>query len=169
MDRAAEVRSRGALALGRGVGRLSQLLGRGSGTMIGGRTALRLAPGALATVARGRTTALVTGTNGKSTVTALVAAAMGAGAPVACNSTGANMTDGIVTALDADRTSPLAALEVDEVYLRAVVAATGPRALVVLNAYREYTRGVSLASTLQHWRTVAADAQRGLHGDHQRG
>jgi UDP-N-acetylmuramyl tripeptide synthase len=155
VDRAAQVRSRAALAVGRGAGRLSQVLGRGSGTMIGGRTALRLAPGALAAVARGRTTALVTGTNGKSTVTALVAAAMGAGGPVACNSTGANMPDGIVTALDADRTSPMAALEVDEVYLDAVVTATRPRALVVLNAYREYTRGVSLASTLQHWRTVA--------------
>jgi UDP-N-acetylmuramyl tripeptide synthase len=123
--------------------------------MIGGRTALRLAPGALAAVSRGRTTALVTGTNGKSTVTALVAAALGAGGTVACNSTGANMPDGIVTALDADRGSHMAALEVDEVYLEPVVGATGPAAIVVLNAYREYTRGVSLASTLEHWRTVA--------------
>lgn len=152
----AELRSRAGLAVGRAAGWLSQSLGRGSGTMIGGRAALRLAPGALATVARGRRTALVTGTNGKSTVTALVAAALGAGGQVATNSTGANMPDGIVTALDADRTSPLAALEVDEVYLEAVVRATRPEALVVLNAFREYTRGVSLATTLDHWRGVAA-------------
>ncbi len=66
------------------------------------------------------------------------------------------MTDGIVTALSADRTSPVAALEVDEVYLRSVVEGTRPAALVVLNSSREYTRGVSLASTLEHWRRTAA-------------
>lgn len=155
MDGASDLRSRAALAFGRGAGRLSQALGRGSGTMIGGRTALRLAPGALASVARDRRTVLVTGTNGKSTVTALVAAALRASGSVVSNTTGANMPDGIVTALDADRTSPMAAIEVDEVYLAHVVAATRPEALVVLNAYREYTRGVSLASTLDHWRVVA--------------
>jgi UDP-N-acetylmuramyl tripeptide synthase len=124
--------------------------------MIGGRLALRLDPRVLAAVAGGRRPVLVTGTNGKSTVTAMVTAALSAGAPVVTNSTGANMPDGIVTALTADRTSPLAALEVDEVYLRAVVDATAPRVVIGLNAYREYTRGVSLAATLAHWRQAAA-------------
>jgi UDP-N-acetylmuramyl tripeptide synthase len=110
----------------------------------------------LATVAGGRRPVLVTGTNGKSTVTALVAAALSAGGPVVTNSTGANMPDGIVTALAADRSSPLAAIEVDEVYLRAVVDATTPSAVIALNAFREYTRGVSLAATLAHWRAAAA-------------
>lgn len=153
---AGALRSRVGLAVGRSAGRLSQALGRGSGTMIGGRAALRIAPGALATVSRGRRSALVTGTNGKSTVTALVAAALGSEGEVATNATGANMPDGIVTALDADRASALAAIEVDEVYLDAVVRATRPRSLVVLNAYREYTRGVSLSATLDHWRAVSA-------------
>ena len=150
------LRSTAALAAGRAAVALSQALGKGSGTMIGGRLALRLDPGALATVAGGRRPVLVTGTNGKSTVTALVAAALSAGAPVVSNSTGANMPDGIVTSLAADRASPLAALEVDEVYLRAVVDATAPRVVVALNAFREYTRGVSLAATLTHWREAAA-------------
>jgi UDP-N-acetylmuramyl tripeptide synthase len=132
------------------------VLGRGSGTVIGGRVALRLAPAALAETAGGRRTVLVTGTNGKSTVTALVAAALGAGGSVVSNTTGANMPDGIVLSVAADRTSLLAALEVDEVYLGPVSAATAPRAVVVLNAFREYTRGVSLARTLEHWRSVAA-------------
>jgi UDP-N-acetylmuramyl tripeptide synthase len=123
--------------------------------MIGGRLALRLDPRVLATVCSGRRPVLVTGTNGKSTVTALVAAALSEGGPVVTNSTGANMPDGIVTALAADRSSPLAAIEVDEVYLRAVVDATAPRAVVALNAFREYTRGVSLAATLAHWRAAA--------------
>lgn len=149
------LRSAAALTAGRAAGALSQALGRGSGTMIGGRLALRLDPQVLATVAGGRRPVLVTGTNGKSTVTALVAAALSAGGPVVTNSTGANMPDGIVTALTADRTSPLAALEVDEVYVGPVVDATAPRVLAALNAFREYTRGVSLAATLAHWRDTA--------------
>jgi UDP-N-acetylmuramyl tripeptide synthase len=149
------LRSTAALTAGRAAGTLSQALGRGSGTMIGGRLALRLDPLVLATVAGGRRPVLVTGTNGKSTVTALVAAALSAGGRVVTNSTGANMPDGIVTALTADRTSPRAALEVDEVYLTPVVAATAPRVVVALNAFREYTRGVSLAATLAHWRDAA--------------
>ncbi len=150
------LRSRLALGAGRAAGSLSQALGRGSGSMIGGRLALRLDPAVLASVTADRRSVLVTGTNGKSTVTALVAAALGAGNQVVTNATGANMTDGIVTALAADRRSPVAALEVDEVYLRSVVEGTRPAALVVLNSSREYTRGVSLASTLEHWRRTAA-------------
>ena len=45
------LRAAAALAAGRAAGSLSQALGRGSGTMIGGRLALRLDPGVLATVA----------------------------------------------------------------------------------------------------------------------
>jgi UDP-N-acetylmuramyl tripeptide synthase len=129
--------------------------------MIGGRLALRLDPAVLATVARGRRSVLVTGTNGKSTVTALVAAALSAAGAVVTNSTGANMPDGIVTALAADRTSRLAVIEVDEVYLGPVIDATGPEVVVALNAFREYTRGVSLAATLAHWRAAAARMPRG--------
>lgn len=151
------VRARLALGAGRAAGWLSQALGKGSGSMIGGRLALRLDPGVLRAVAGERRSVLVTGTNGKSTVTALVAAALDAGEAVVSNSTGANMTDGVVTALAADRDSPLAALEVDEVYLQQVARGTRPKALLVLNSSREYTRGVSLASTLEHWRSTAAE------------
>jgi len=150
------LRARLALATGRSAGRLSQTLGKGSGSMIGGRLALRVDPQVLRAVAGERRSILVTGTNGKSTVTALVAAAITPGGAVVSNTTGANMTDGIVTALSADRTSGLAALEVDEVYLEPVARGTRPKAVVVLNSSREYTRGVSLKSTLEHWRRTAA-------------
>ena len=150
------LRARAALASGRAAGRLSQVLGRGSGSMIGGRLALRVDPEVLRAVAGDRRTVVVTGTNGKSTVTALVAAALSPGGAVVSNSTGANMTDGIVTAMAADRTSGLAAIECDEVYLGPVARGTRPKAVVVLNSSREYTRGVSLKSTLEHWRRTAA-------------
>ena len=150
------LRARAALATGRAAGRLSQALGRGSGSMIGGRLALRVDPEVLRAVAGDRRTVVVTGTNGKSTVTALVAAALSPGGAVVSNTTGANMTDGIVTAMAADRTSGLAAIECDEVYLGPVARGTRPKAVVVLNSSREYTRGVSLRSTLEHWRRTAA-------------
>ncbi len=150
------LRARAALATGRAAGRLSQALGRGSGSMIGGRLALRVDPEVLRAVAGDRRTVVVTGTNGKSTVTALVAAALSPGGAVVSNTTGANMTDGIVTAMAADRTSELAAIECDEVYLGPVARGTRPKAVVVLNSSREYTRGVSLRSTLEHWRRTAA-------------
>ena len=129
----------------------SRALGKGKGEIIGGRYALRVAPSLLSTMASGRTSVLVTGTNGKSTVTALVAAALGVAGPVASNRTGANMPDGIVTSLKEDRTSQLAAIEVDEAYLRPVVEGTSPRAVIALNLSREYTRGVSLTRTIDHW------------------
>ena len=133
----------------------SRALGKGKGEIIGGRYALKVAPTLLETMATGRTSVLVTGTNGKSTVTALVAAALSVGGAVASNRTGANMPDGIVTSLKEDRVSELAAIEVDEAYLRDVVEATKPRAVIVLNLTREYTRGVSLARIVEHWQGAA--------------
>lgn len=148
-------RQHAAVAVSRAASLTSRAMGRGKGEIIGGRMALRVAPTLLATLAHSRTNVLVTGTNGKSTTTALVDAALSALGPVVSNRTGANMPDGIVTALDLDRASRLAALEVDEAYLGEVVRDTDPAVLVVLNLYREYTRGVSLEKTLTHWRDVA--------------
>jgi lipid II isoglutaminyl synthase (glutamine-hydrolysing) len=149
-------RESSGIALARVASTTSRALGRGKGEIIGGRVALQVAPSLLASLAAGRTCVLVTGTNGKSTTTALVDAALSASGPVVSNRTGANMPDGIVTALDRDRESWLAALEVDEAYLGPVVRDTAPAVLVVLNLYREYTRGVSLGRTLAHWREVAS-------------
>lgn len=148
-------RERGAMILADAASLASRALGKGKGEIIGGRYALRVAPSLLETMAAGRRSALVTGTNGKSTVTALVAAALAPSGAVVSNRTGANMPDGIVTVLKADRTSELAAIEVDEAYLRPVVAATHPRVLIVLNLSREYTRGVSLPRIIDHWRGAA--------------
>jgi UDP-N-acetylmuramyl tripeptide synthase len=75
---------------------------------------------------------------------------------VVTNDTGANMPDGIVTALASTTvTGGTSVFEVDEVYLDRVVDATEPRVLVVLNCVREYTRGISLDATLDHWRAAA--------------
>lgn len=123
-----------ALGAGRLAGELSRRLGRGSGVVVRGRVTLAVDPDALRRLAAGRRTVVVTGTNGKSTTTRLVAAALGG--DVATNSSGANMAPGVVTALD-DSDSATAVLEIDELHVPAVMQATKPVAVVTLNLTRD--------------------------------
>src|SRR5699024_5758758 len=109
-------RGRAASALARLATRASRLTGRGSGGMIGGLVALKVDPGLMRQLAAGRRSVLVTGTNGKSTTTRMAAAALGTVDAVATNANGDNMDAGIVSALNADRDAPLAAIEVDELH-----------------------------------------------------
>ena len=130
------VRTRVAIHAARLAARLSRAAGRAGG-VIGGRVALALDPGVLTELARPRTTVLVTGTNGKTTTTAVVAAALGVLGPVASNRSGANMPDGLVAALADQPSAPYAALEVDEAHLAAVLAVTAPAVVVLLNLSRD--------------------------------
>ena len=65
--------------------------------MVGGRVGLAVDHGLLARLAAGRPVALVSGTNGKTTTTKLLAVALGG--PVVTNATGSNMPAGHVAAL----------------------------------------------------------------------
>ena len=123
-----------ALGAGRLAGELSRRLGRGSGQVVRGRVALAVAPDALRRLASGRRTVVVTGTNGKSTTTRLLTAALGG--EVATNSSGANMAPGILTALD-DSSSPVAVLETDELHVPSVIRQTSPEVVVTLNLTRD--------------------------------
>jgi lipid II isoglutaminyl synthase (glutamine-hydrolysing) len=150
------LRLRLALAAGRAAGELSRLLGRGSGVVVRGRVALALDPSALQRLAVGRRSVVVTGTNGKSTTTRLIAAALGG--QVATNSSGANMGPGIVTALD-DSASPVAVLETDELHVPSVVRQVEPEVLVTLNLTRDQLdRTHEVSRTAQVW--AAAIARR---------
>lgn len=126
-----------AIGAGRLVRALSRALRLGAGGVAGGRLTLALAPDALARLARGRRVVLVTGTNGKTTTSHLIAAALRTAGPVVHNSTGANMPDGVAAALAQDRGAPYAVLEVDELYLGAVADAVRPDVLVLLNLTRD--------------------------------
>lgn len=122
----------------------------GSGSVIAGRVALALCPDVLARLARGRTSVVVTGTNGKTTTSHLVAAALGGRGPVAHNAAGSNMTDGAVAALiDAPR-ARLAVLEVDELHLGPVLDAVEPDVLVLLNLSRDQLDRVSEVRATAH-------------------
>ena len=121
------MRARLATTLGGAAGTMSRLAGRGDGSVIGGVIGLRLEPELLALLSVGRQIVLVTGTNGKTTTTRLITAALGAlGQDVASNAFGANMEAGLAAALGKAPDAPLAVLEVDERYLPAVIKATKP-------------------------------------------
>lgn len=130
-------RSRAALAAGSAARWASRVTGRGAGAMIGGLVALKLDPSILRQLGVGRRTALVTGTNGKSTTTRMLAAALSTTGPVATNSEGANMDAGLVAALATARGAPVAALEVDEMHVPHVADALHPAVIVLLNLSRD--------------------------------
>src|SRR5947207_15322402 len=92
-------RTRTAITLGSLASSLSRLLGRGRGSVIGGRVLLAVDPHALDRLAAGHRTALVSGTNGKTTTTRLLRAALATTGPVLTNLRGANMAPGLVAAL----------------------------------------------------------------------
>ena len=117
---------------------LSRLFGRGSGTVIGGRAGLAMDKHLLSTLAQGRHVALVSGTNGKTTTTRLLVAAVRAGGlSVATNATGSNMPAGHVAALIGTGESDAAVLEVDESYLGQLMEETHPAVVLLLNLSRD--------------------------------
>jgi lipid II isoglutaminyl synthase (glutamine-hydrolysing) len=116
---------------------VSRRLGWGGGSVIGGRAILVVDRRALDRLAAGRTVALVSGTNGKTTTTSLLRAALATAGPVATNVLGANLPPGLAAALAASPPGVPAALEVDEAWLSRVVASTSPRAVALLNLSRD--------------------------------
>lgn len=126
---------------------LSRLLGR-DGTALPGAMALKFDPNAIKKVrARLEGAILVTGTNGKTTTTRILSEiAREAGFQVITNSLGANMRQGIATAL-LDRLPELrnakkaqkaiGVIEVDEATLPKVIEDLDPDAVVVTNFFRD--------------------------------
>ena len=85
--------------------------------VIGGLVAAKIDPQIMGRLAAGKRTAIVTGTNGKSTTTRMTAAAMAELGEVATQADGANMDAGIIATLTLSRTAPFCALEVDELHV----------------------------------------------------
>src|SRR5690606_39488480 len=96
---------------------LSRATGRGDGSVIGGRIALKVEPNLLAELARGRRIALISATNGKTTTTRLIAAALREIGEIATNEHGANMPTGHITALANNPKALIGVLETDEKYM----------------------------------------------------
>jgi len=134
---------------------LSRLLGRGDGTVIGGRISLLVDPEALARLGAGRWVSLVSGTNGKTTTTRLLTAALGLRGPVVTNPQGSNLPAGLVAGLARSQPGAAAALEVDEAWLGVAAAALRPATLTLLNLTRDQLDRVAEVRRLaDRWRTV---------------
>src|SRR4051812_29839472 len=151
------VRTRAATAAGRATAALSRRLGRGNGSVIGGRVLMAIDPDALARLATGHRAALVSGTNGKTTTTRMLAAAVATAGPVVTNVRGANMPPGLAAALsDGDAGAP-AILEVDEAWLPAAAKAVHPEVTVLLNLSRDQLdRNNEVRTLSRSWREAVA-------------
>jgi UDP-N-acetylmuramyl tripeptide synthase len=131
-----------AKALARMVRAASRRLGRSGGTTAPGRLLLKLSPTGLARMARGldRGAVLVSATNGKTTTSAMIAAALAAdGRPVVHNRAGSNMSWGVATALLDAGADPgqIGLFEVDEAWLPQVADAVKPKLYLLANLFRD--------------------------------
>jgi lipid II isoglutaminyl synthase (glutamine-hydrolysing) len=154
------MRARVATTVGGMAAAASRLAGRGDGSVIGGNISLRLEPDLLSLLAAGRQVVLVTGTNGKTTTTKLITAALAPlGGRIASNIYGANMEAGLTSALSRAPDAQVAVLETDEKYIPAMVAATKPTVVVLLNLSRDQMdRAAEIWLLARKWREALAKA-----------
>src|SRR6202042_789979 len=157
------MRARGATTGGGAAAPGSRLAGKGDGSDLGGVISLRLAPDLLSLLAAGRQVVLVTGTNGKTTTTKLITAALAPlGGEIASNIYGANMEAGLTSALSRAPDARVAVLETDEKYIPSMVRATSPRVVTLLNLSRDQMdRAAEIWLLARRWRAAlgAADCR----------
>ena len=146
-----------AITAGRAAGWLSRVTGRGQGATISGRVMNAIAPDLLTELGADQHVALVSATNGKTTTTRLLAAAVGAdGRPYVSNSTGANLTSGIAPTLARASGPGTAVLEVDERVVARVVDPLRAELLVLGNLSRDQLdRYGEVHAVGDAWRAVA--------------
>jgi lipid II isoglutaminyl synthase (glutamine-hydrolysing) len=154
------MRARVATTVGGAAATVSRLAGKGDGSVIGGVISLRLAPDLLSLLAVGRQVVLVTGTNGKTTTTKLITAALAPlGGEIASNIYGANMEAGLTSALTRAPGARVAVLETDEKYIPAMVRATSPKVVVLLNLSRDQMdRAAEIWLLARRWREALGNA-----------
>ncbi|HKA04351.1 MAG TPA: MurT ligase domain-containing protein [Acidimicrobiales bacterium] len=143
-----------AARLGRAAQAASKRLGRGNGAVIGGSVARFVCPDILTVAASDVTAVAVSGTNGKTTTTRLIAAALATRSGVLTNDHGANLPNGVVSALlDPHPPGSNLVAEVDERYLPVVMDAVRPRVVVLLNLSRDQIdRMAEVRSNAARWR-----------------
>ena len=149
-----------AASAARRAGRLSQKLGRGGGTTLPGLLLNRLRPEATAEMARSVPggVILVSGTNGKTTTARLLRAALDAtGAKVVANTAGSNLERGVATALLHADGAEIGLFEVDEAALPGLMGQTQPRAITLMNLFRDQLdRYGELEHLVDRWREAVA-------------
>lgn len=141
----------------RAVGSLSRLTRSGGGTTIPGKLLWKLDPDAIDRLAARlpRGSVLVSATNGKTTTAAMVAEILGAETKLAHNRAGANLVSGVASALLAASDAELGLFEVDEAALPEVARRLHPRALCLVNLFRDQLdRYGELELVAERWRAA---------------
>ena len=165
---AAGIRTRGvvnsirrpiAYAVGNAAAVASRVSGRGSGASIKGALMMRIYPGYFRELLAGKRIGVVSGTNGKTTTTHLLTAAlresMSDPRDVVTNPDGANLREGVVSALSVRPKAPIAILEVDEQVVPDVIAYGHPEVLIMLNFSRDQLdRHHEINALGKKWRTA---------------
>ena len=156
------LRHAAAMLAGKTAHQLSRRLNIGGGTTIPGVIARRVAPSVLRdlTGPLPQGVVLVTGTNGKTTTARMLATIMrAAGRQVLHNRAGANLLSGLtataVTHADllGRLRADLALFETDEAHVPAAIAETRPRAVLVLNLFRDQLDRYGEVDTIaRRWR-----------------
>ena len=164
LTRAERLRLWTAIRVGDVAALASRLAGQGSGASIRGQVLTRLDPNAFADLLQGHRVLAVSGTNGKTTTTHLLAAAVrsGLGADVrrlVTNADGANLHYGIASALSQQPRSDIAVLETDERVVSDMIAHARPELLVLLNFSRDQLdRHHEIKALGRSWRAALAAA-----------
>ncbi|MBK9180422.1 MAG: DUF1727 domain-containing protein [Acidimicrobiales bacterium] len=153
------LRLRVAVPVAAAAARVSRLAGAGRGSVIGGRVLLASHPDAIGHLAAGHEVSLVSGTNGKTTTTRLLATLLAGAEPTVCSEVGANLPSGIASTLARAAPGARAALEVDERHLPAMLAATCARTVTLLNLSRDQLdRMNEVRMTAERWRAALEGA-----------
>ena len=163
-------RTTAAVAAGRATAVLTRALRRGGGTALPGLVAGRIDPEIVRHLGArlGGGSVLITGTNGKTTASRILASILeAAGMPTLHNRSGSNMMRGLASALLASANGrhgagpTLGLFEVDEATLPAAARALAPRALAFTNLFRDQLDRYGEVDTVAAmWREALAATPR---------
>jgi lipid II isoglutaminyl synthase (glutamine-hydrolysing) len=148
------------IAAARAAGRVSRLAGRGGGTTLPGKLLATIDPGALSTLARRLPlgSALISGTNGKTTTAAIAAGTLRGRVRLAHNRAGANLVSGVASALLAHSDAELGLFEVDEGAFPDICRRVRPQAVCLGNLFRDQLdRYGELELVGERWRGAVAE------------
>lgn len=158
-----QARQRVAFGVGNAAAWASRVTGRGTGASIRGALMMKIDPGLFRRLLAGKRIAAVSGTNGKTTTTHLLTAALRASVAdardVVSNPDGANLREGVVSALSTRPKAPIAALEVDEQVVPDLIKYGRPEVLIMLNFSRDQLdRHHEINALGRRWRKALTEA-----------
>ena len=167
------VRTSAAVVAGKAAGAATRMLRRGGGTALPGLVAERVDPRLVANLGRtlGRGRVMVTGTNGKTTTSRIIAAAFdAAGVPYVHNREGSNLMRGMASTLLSHATlagaipgakNAAGLFEADEATMPAAVAALQPRVIAFTNLFRDQLdRYGEVDTVMALWKRALSAAPR---------